>query len=363
MLLALGIMSSGEDPVEVMPQAIRALAMVRWLSRRHPEVTESFVGAFTNVIWAGLRRDRAGSFWALETARESSDPWTRYMAGLAAAMFRENEGDVEQMEADLELSIDGFRELGDRWGTSMALRGLASYQSNAGDHAGALRSLEEALRLIQELGTTEGVGQLIGMCANSRMELGDLEGARADLENALRMSDETGSRGGQGMALLGMARIALRAGRLDEAKELAERAYGMLDLKVERIAPHGQAMMLAHLSRIDAYRGDLESARRYNRQAVELALGTEDMPVAASVVETMADVDLLAGEAEPAARTMGIAASMRGMRSLPDADVRSTHERLHDALGNEAFDEAYEAGAALARDDAVAEVRKRISSS
>ena len=51
------------------------------------------------------------------------------------------------------------------------------------------------------------------------------------------------------------------------------------------------------------------------------------------------------------------------MRTLADADVRQTYDRLHDALGNEAFDAAYDAGAALTRDDAVAELRKRLSSS
>ena len=51
------------------------------------------------------------------------------------------------------------------------------------------------------------------------------------------------------------------------------------------------------------------------------------------------------------------------MRTVPDADVRSTYDRLHDALGNEAFDAALDAGAALTTEEAVAELRKRLSSS
>ena len=137
----------------------------------------------------------------------------------------------------------------------------------------------------------------------------------------------------------------------------------MLDLEAERIAPHGQAMLLANLGRVHVARDELETAQRYDRQAVELALTTEDMPLASIIIEASADVQLRTGETEQAARTLGLAAAMRGMRTIPDADVRSTYDRLHDALGNEAFDAAYDAGAALTTEDAVAELRKRLSSS
>jgi predicted ATPase/DNA-binding SARP family transcriptional activator len=362
LLLSLGTMSSDEDRTEAMPRVIRGLAMVRWMGRRHPVVAESFVGLFTNVIWSMVRRDKPAAFRALDTARESPDPWTRNMAVLMTAMFHENEGEVDLMTTDLEVAIDGFRTLGDRWGTSMALRGLASFQSSHGDHEAALESLNEGLRLIQELGTTEGVEHLLGSCAVSRIELCDYDGARADLEQALRIAEENGSRSGQAMVFLGLSRIALRTGRLDEAQELAERAYSMLDLKAERMAPHGQAMMLANLGRVSVARGELEPALRYSRQAVELALSTQDMPVVSVIVEALAEVDLLAGEAEQAARSMGLAAAMRGMRTFPDADTRRTVDRLHDALGNEAFEAAYDDGASLTAAEAAAEVGKRLSS-
>src|SRR5439155_26189604 len=125
------------------------------------------------------------------------------------------------------------------------------------------------------------------------------------------------------------------------------------------IAPHGQAMMLSHLGRVSVSRGELDDAREYARQSVELGLSTEDMPLVAGIAAAAADVDLLAGEPELAARTLGLAASMRGIRSVPDADVRSSFERLRDVLGAEAFETAYDAGAALSRNDAIDELRKR----
>ncbi|HEY4570307.1 MAG TPA: tetratricopeptide repeat protein, partial [Kribbella sp.] len=362
-LLSLGRMSSGEDPARSFQQAIRGLATVRWMTRRHAQLAEAGIGLFTNAIWAAIRRDKAACFRELEAAREHPDPWVRNMGVMMNAMFRENEGETEQMAADLTVALEGFRELGDRFGTSMALRGLASYRASQGDHRAALESLTEALRLIEELGTQEGIGQLLGSAAMSKVELGDFDGARADLEHALLLSEEAGSRSGQAMAYLGLGRLEYRLGRLEEAKELAERAYSMLDLEAERMAPHGQAMLLAQLSRLYSATGDLEDAQRYNRQAIELALSTEDMPLASAVIETAADVDLLAGEAERAARTLGLAATLKGMRTISDGDVQKVVDRLRDALGNERYDAAYAGGASLTRADAVDELRKRISSS
>nr|WP_238350812.1 BTAD domain-containing putative transcriptional regulator [Kribbella shirazensis] len=358
-LLALGRMSTSDDPAKSFQQAVRGLATVRWMMRRHPLLVGSGIGLFTNAMWAAVRRDKAACFAELETAGRHPDPWIRNMGVMMGAMFRENEGEVDEMAVNLRIALKGFRELGDRFGTSMALRGLANYQAGVGDHAAALESLTEALRLIAELGTTEGVGQLLGGAAASRIELGDYDGARADLERALQLSEETGSRGGEAMAYMGMAKLAYRLDRLDEAREIAERAYATLDLEAEQMAPHGQAVMLSQLSRIYAATGDLEKAQQSSREAVTLAISTEDLPVAAAVIEAAVDAEVLAGESEQAARLLGLAAAMKGLRTIPDADVQRAVDTLCDALGNDAFETAYAAGAALSRTDAVDELRKR----
>ncbi|NUR95850.1 MAG: tetratricopeptide repeat protein [Kribbellaceae bacterium] len=358
-LLALGRMSTGDDAAKSFRQAVRGLATVRWMTRRHRILVDSGIGLFTNAVWAAIRRDKATCFAELEAAARHPDPWIRNMGVMTSAMFSENEGEVDEMAANLTIALAGFRELGDRFGTSMALRGLAGYQGSTGDHAAALESLIEALRLIEELGTSEGVGQLLGSCAMSRLELGDHDGARADLERALRLSEETGSRGGEAMAFMGLSKVEFRLGHVEEARELAERAYATLDLEAERMAPHGQAVMLGQLSRIYATTGDVEKAQDCARQAIGLALGTEDMPVAAAVVEIGLHADLLTSKPEEIARVLGLAATMKGLRTIPDADVQGLVDELRDALGNEAYEAAYAAGAAVPRDEALAEIRKR----
>jgi ATP/maltotriose-dependent transcriptional regulator MalT len=213
--------------------------------------------------------------------------------------------------------------------------------------------------LVDELGTTEGVSQLLAQSAGSRAELNDFDGARTDLGRALQLAEEQGSAGGQAMALIGFSLLARRQGQLDEAKEVAERAYSMLDLVSERIAPHGEAMVLSQLGRVAVARGELLEARDYSKSAVSRAVSTEDMPLASSIVEAAAEVDLLAGDHELAARTLGIAAALRGMRTIPGLEVRETVDRLRVELGDAQYESAYDAGARLSREDATAELRKR----
>ncbi|MEV6284318.1 BTAD domain-containing putative transcriptional regulator [Kribbella sp. NPDC051770] len=361
MLYSIGTLSNGADPSDSVTRAIRGLAEVRMLSRRHQEVRHSAVGWFTNAAWAAFRRDKATSFRQLEEARESSDAWTRNMAGMMAAMFRENEGDVEQMAADLQSALDGFRALGDRWGTSLALRGLAAHAGTHGDHQTALDALTEAMRLTGELGTSEGMPQLLGQAALSRAELGDLDGAWADIREAQQLATTTGGRGGQGIALMGMAALNRLSGKLDEARELAEQALATLDPQAERMAPHGEAMVRAELARVLVAQGDLSGARRNVEPAVALALTTEDMPIASAVVEVAASVELMGGDAELAARTLGLATALRGVRAIPDSWVRRTVEDTVAALGEERYETAFRSGAGLGHDDAIDELRKRFT--
>lgn len=363
LMYAIGTISAGEDLPASFAKAIRSLAEVRWLGRRHQEVRSSAVGLLTNAIWAAVRRDKPAMARELDEARGVPDLWTRSMATMMQAMFKENEGEIDQMLADLELAMAGFRELGDRWGTSLALRGMASYQGAVGDHAAALASLTEALRLIAELGTKEGVPQLLSSGALSRAELGDLDGALADLLRARQMSEETGSRSGQSIAMVGLSALALRRGDFDEAHERAEGAYELLDLSVGRLAPHEHALVMGQRARVAVALGDLPTARKHSCLGLDLALSSDDMPLISMVIESAAEVDLLAGEPERAARLLGITAALRGLRSRPNFDVRRTVERLREALGSDGYDAAYEAGAVLNREDATAELRKVISSS
>jgi hypothetical protein len=165
------------------------------------------------------------------------------------------------------------------------------------------------------------------------------------------------------MATIGLSVIARRNGELEQAQQLAEQAYALLDLRAERMAPHGHALVMSQRAQAAVALGELAEAREHSNRSLELAVRSEDMPIISRIVEAAADVALLAGDPEHAARVLGIAAAVRGMRSLPDSDVRRTAERLREALGADRYDATYDEGATMSRDEAMAEIRKIFNSS
>ncbi|WP_328989998.1 winged helix-turn-helix domain-containing protein [Kribbella sp. NBC_01245] len=358
LLYSVGNLSSGEDPVAAVGRALRGMAEIRSLARRHEVVAANGISGFTNAVWAGLRRDRPTMIRALEAVRADQDPWNRAMATMMQAMFNENEGNVTQMAADLELALKGFEEIGDRWGKSLALRGLATYNSACGDHRAALKYVSASLDLMAELGTTDGVPNLLTQRARSRGELGDVEGATDDLRTAIRLSEETGSASSQAFATTGLSTIARQLGDLDEALRLGELAYSQLDLPTERMAPHGQAWVMGQLAMISAARGELEDARIRAIESLRLVLSTEDMPLLAGVVESVAAVAIADEDPDGAARLLGLCAAVRGMRTAPDRDARRTIESARAAVGDATYEQLYEAGAATPREDALAELSR-----
>jgi len=357
-LYALGnIATEGTERTDLaMRRSLRALAEIRLLHRRHRREDGWMEALIADGIWAMIRRDRSAALVQIEKAQDDPDPWNRSLTRMMRAMLAENEGDVEQMYADLTEALAGFRSLGDRWGMSLAQRGLASHAMQAGDHARAVPALTEALRLLDELGTREGVPMLLVQRSQSRAELGDTDGARADLLQAREQAIRDASPGNEAFANAALGVLERRAGDLDSARELTDRALDQLGAVSERFAPQALAMMHAMRAAVALDDGDLDLAGRLCRRAVELGAAAEDMPVLSAVVEASAAVELAAGDAQRSARLLGVAAALRGMRSLPGQDVRRTAEQAREALGDTAYQAEYDGGASLTRAAAYTEL-------
>jgi hypothetical protein len=80
------------------------------------------------------------------------------------------------------------------------------------------------------------------------------------------------------------------------------------------------------------------------------------MPVLSASVEVYAAVTLADGDPSRAAHLLGVVAALRGMRSMPSADVRRTVERCTELLGEAAYQQAYDGGASLSRAAAYADL-------
>jgi tetratricopeptide (TPR) repeat protein len=239
---------------------------------------------------------------------------------------------------------------------SLAQRGLASYAMQAGRHDEAEAALTEAMRLLEELGTREGLPILLVQRAQSRSELGDPDGARADLDRARELAIKNASPGDEAFAMAALGVLESRAGNQAAARELTDRALGQLSQVSERFAPQALAMLHAMRAGVALTDGELERARPLCRRALELAASSEDMPVLSAVVEACAALELADQNPDRAARLLGTAGRLRGMRSIPNSDVRRTVEQTREALGDAAYQAAYDGGAALSRAAALAEL-------
>jgi predicted ATPase/DNA-binding SARP family transcriptional activator len=280
---------------------------------------------------------------AIERNLGHVDPWARAMLHLLVGMFAENDGDVELMRAELPLAATGFREVGDRWGLGTAIAGLAGLYSMDGDDERAMAALAETGRLMRELRATEDASYTATRLALLRARRGDLEGARRDVLEVLATAQASSSPTMTAMATLSLGVLDRMAGDYALARERHLAALGHVD-STTIAAPQVAAGIHANLAYIDMAEGDLDTAGAELRVAWDLALGSRDMPIVGVVGICVAGLSLLRGDPELAAESLGAATAVRGGEDVGDPDLRRLREKVRAALGDAAFEAAWQRG-------------------
>jgi predicted ATPase/class 3 adenylate cyclase len=238
-----------------------------------------------------------------------------------------------------------------------ALRGLALIAMEQGDVDRAALAAAEALTLDREAGDDEGVAQ-------SMLLLADIAAYRDDLDTAARLWEDSAGlarRGGQrlelAIALYNLGHVARLKGEIGRAQTYFEESQANFR---ELGDVQGQAGTLSGLVEIAAERGDL--ARALSMLAVVMELYTRIRYVAGLLdsLELCATLVERQGEAEAAARLWGARQTLGGElgresdHPLEVAAHDETVARVRSALGDEAFERAWEAGCAMTLEGAVA---------
>jgi tetratricopeptide (TPR) repeat protein len=240
----------------------------------------------------------------------------------------ENDGDIETMGAELGKAQAEFEQVGDRYGVAMAMFIESGRLMLAGDLEGAETALEQAREALERLGPQTAAGMLDLRVADLRLRRGDYEGA---LEFA-RQAQEQRDLGSDEIAFLQamLARIAWLEGDLETAeRELAEARE-----RIERRGPtlpqsnHGRALVEGLSASLAAQSGDFAAAERWLASAHEVALGTEDMPVLASVAVAGAALAAARGDHATEVELLTAAMAIRGADDPTNPEVaRLTPER------------------------------------
>ncbi|MCD5350466.1 BTAD domain-containing putative transcriptional regulator [Kineosporia mesophila] len=347
-LAALSTAMSGKDlPGEHDLAQIDSLLQQVNVLGGHPLLT------FIEPALAELRHDSEASRAAVARNLHHTDPWARAMLRLMVAMLAENEGDFERCREHIPQALAMFEEIGDRWGIATASSQLAEIMRVDGELDRAIELFTRARQLMIELHATDDEAQALVWIARIRQEKGDLEGARRDLEVARRMASETSSWMAHAFAISGAASLAAAEGNLGEARRLAEKAITENGSR-PRIMPQMHAMMLSELMVYELRDNALDVASTRLALVVQLALDSQDLPVAARVGVTVAEYLLTVGRPVEAAGLLGACAQMRGHDGFRDPDIARLTARIKAALTPEEFTTCFDAGRALDREGAVA---------
>ncbi|GAA4910431.1 putative ATPase [Stackebrandtia albiflava] len=248
---------------------------------------------------------------------------------------------------------DEFDRLGDRWGMANTLRIWAEHRSRHGDREAARDALSRAARHLDELGTAADAAETYAELAVEEARAGARDPAARALALAAERADTDRER--RTLAYVGWADAQVRwyAGEHEEALRRLDTVEPGFDGTA--LEPRIRVWCAAWRSFAAVLRGDTARARRqWHRlptRHIEAAAGP-DLAVAARLHAAIAVAD---GEPETAAYLLGVAAALLGTddRRGYDAALR-TPERTRAAMRPEAFQAAYDRGAARERGTAIA---------
>jgi non-specific serine/threonine protein kinase len=314
--------------------------------------------------WAGVFAWKQGDYAAAREHYEAALAIRRALGdrgGVGAVLsnlglLAYEQGDYASALSLHEQSLAVDRELGDRWGVAVSLIHLGGLAARHGDATAARAHYEESLAIFRELGDRAHVANSLRSLGALSVRQGDAAGARALYEASLAICRELGDRSGIAWALDGLGAACRHEGDLASAGRLHDEALSMFRELGDR---EGIAGTLLNLGRVAAGSGDPATARELNCESLDLFHALGDRSGIAASLEGLATIAAASGSPGRAARLHGAAACLRETIASPiDASERSAYERdlagARAALGDDAFDRAWQEGRTMGPDEAIA---------
>ncbi len=336
-----------------------------WLSRLLAAAPDAAPVARARALnWAGILAWKQGDYRAAQSCYEQCLAIRRELGdrpGVGVVLSNQGllayeRGDYAAARALHEQSLAIDRELGDRWGVAVSLLHLGSLAMMQGDYPAARASCNESLAIFRELGDRGHVANAIRSLANLRIQEGDPASARTLCEESAAICRELGDRSGLAWALLGLGSAARHQDDATAARSLLEDALAAFRDLGDR---EGVAAALGELGRVAAEGNDAGSARPLAAESLALYRDLGDRSGIAATIDTLAAIASAQGDAGRAARLWGAAERLREAIGTPrPPGERARHDRnvaaARAALGAAAFDRAWQAGRAMAFDEAIA---------
>lgn len=305
----------------------RAVELLRSLNRplRHP---------FGAAVWAMTR----GPGPRLPALLLRDDPWNTALERLGEALVELLDGHPAAGERSLADVLARFRRLGERWGAAQALDWLALAAGWRGEWARAHELWREALDLLAALGARLESADVLCRRAGCLVRQGEWAAAEADYRRAAELS----ARPDAPAVDLGLARLARLRGDVPEARRRVDRAVTAV-----RAGDPAAVLLRSDITTEAARLAGPDEAVRLHRQAL-------DSVTTSGVADALEGLAGAVDDGGRAAFLLGTAVALRGVAVVGDPDVARAVERARDAIGAEAFAEAYARGAGQSREQALA---------
>jgi adenylate cyclase len=159
-----------------------------------------------------------------------------------------------------------FEEAKDRSGVALFTGNLGSVYHSTGEHALALDHYRRALAEYEELGNRAGVAAFIGNLGDVASTSGDQSLALDHYQRALAVHEELGDRLNISRITGNIIQVLLDQRAFDEAEVVLDRQAA-----TPMVHPAIRAAHATRRARVSEHKGDLEEARDYLRQALQIS--------------------------------------------------------------------------------------------
>lgn len=277
----------------------------------------------------------------------------RGLALMAHAQLLWVHGEFERARATGEDALRAASAIGDPWLVAVARGSLGSIAASQGDFARAREDLDEALRLSSAADLDPFAALGLRWLGYVEMQQGDAAAARERLGESLARSRRAGDRIGSAGTLSALGSVLRQLGDAAGARAALEESLPVLRRLGDR---RGIANTLGRLAVVASDLGDASSARSLALESVAILRDLGDRVGIASVLKVVAATE---AKAERALRLASAADAIHGaiggsFTPIPQTDLGPWLDRARAELGTDAAGAAWDAGARMTLDDAVA---------
>ena len=254
-----------------------------------------------------------------------------------------------------EESLTIQRQMGDLINSGWALAGLGRIVFLQGDYVEARALFEESLAIRRQARDQWSIAHSLICLGFLTHAQGDSAGARALYEESLTIQRQVEDLIGIGWSLAGLGDVAFHQGDYVEARALFSESLTILRRQGDQ---RGTAYTLKSLGDVASCQGDFAEARALFSESLAIVRRLADPRGVADSLEGMAGIAYRQSRPSRAVHLLAAASSLRGNVGIPRAPAYSVGiekwmSSAREALGEDAFAAAWDAGRAMTWEQAV----------